>query len=84
METFQCNASLTITGAARGTSQERLYQKLGLESLKIGRWLRPMCYFYKLITTQMPLYLFNQIPPKLNSLQHSNTNSVIELQKRLF
>ena len=30
----QYNASLAITGAIRGTSQEKLYQELGLESLR--------------------------------------------------
>ena len=56
-----------------GTSQEKLYQELGLESLRSRRWLRRMCYFYKLIKTQKPLYLFNVIPPKFNSLRHPNT-----------
>ena len=61
----------------RGTSQEKLYQELGLESLRSRRWLRRMSYFYKLIKTQKPLYLFNLIPPKFNSLCHPNTNSVM-------
>ena len=47
------------------------------------RWLRGMCYFYKLIKTQKPLYLFNLIPPKLNSLRHPNTYCY-EMQKRRF
>ena len=34
IERVQYNASLTITGAIRGTSQEKLYQELGLESLR--------------------------------------------------
>ena len=45
IESVQYNASLTITGAIRETSQEKLYQKLGLESLWSRRWLRRMCYF---------------------------------------
>ena len=49
IESVQCNASLAITGAIRGTCQEKLYQELGLESLRSRRWLRRMCYFYKLI-----------------------------------
>ena len=40
IESVQCNASLAITGAIRGTSQEKLYQELGLESLRSRRWLR--------------------------------------------
>ena len=77
IETVQYNASLAITGTVRGISQENLYQELVLESLRSRRWLKPVCCFYKLITTQKPLYLFNLIPPKLNSLRHPNTYSVM-------
>ena len=37
---IQYNAALAITGTIRGTTREKLYQELGLESLKGGRWLR--------------------------------------------
>ena len=33
MESIQYNAAVAITGAIRGTSREKLYQELGLESL---------------------------------------------------
>ena len=33
LESVQYNACLAITGAIRGTSKEKLYQELGLESL---------------------------------------------------
>ena len=36
-ETVQYNAALIITGTIRGTSKEKLYQELGLESLKDRR-----------------------------------------------
>ena len=39
-ESVQYNAALAITGAIRGTSKDKLYQELGLESLKDRRWLR--------------------------------------------
>ena len=39
IESIQYNASLAITGAIKGTSQEKLYQELGLESLRSRRWL---------------------------------------------
>ena len=70
-ESVQYNAS--PAGVIRGTSQEKLCQELGLESLRSRRWLRHMCYFYKLIKTQKLLYLFNLIPPKLNSFRYPNT-----------
>ena len=35
LESFQYNAALAITRAITGSSREKLYQKLGLESLKL-------------------------------------------------
>ena len=37
-ESIQYNATLAITGAIRGTSLGKLYQKLGLESLQQRCW----------------------------------------------
>ena len=45
---IQYNAAIAITGAIRGTSSEKLYQELGLESLRSRRWLRKVCLFYKI------------------------------------
>ena len=84
IESVQYNASFTITGAIRGTSQEKLYQELGLESIRSKRWLKRMCYCYKLIKTQKPLYLFSLIPPKLNSLRHPNPYSVMRCRNDYF
>ena len=77
IESVHCSVSLAITGARRGTSQEKLYQELRLEFLRRRKWLRRMCYFYKLIKTQKLLFLVNLIASKLNSLYNSNTYSVI-------
>ena len=73
IESFQYNASLAITGATRGTSQEKLYHELVLESLRSRGWLREICYFCKLIKTQKPFYLFKLIPPKLRHPCHIHT-----------
>ena len=45
MESIQYNPALAVTGAIRGSSREKLYQKLGLESLHQWRWYRKLCYF---------------------------------------
>ena len=63
IESVQYNAVLAITGAIRGTSKEKLYQELGLESLKDRRWLRRMSYLYKIISTKLPPYLYELISP---------------------
>ena len=63
IKSVQYNAVLAITGAIRGTSKERLYQQLGLESLSNRRWLRRMSYLYKIISTKSPPYLYQLILP---------------------
>ena len=52
---IQYNAALAIAGAIRGTSREKLYQELGLESLQKQRWYRKFCYFLKILKGQSPL-----------------------------
>ena len=63
IKSIQYNAALAITGAIRGASKEKLYQDLGLESLKDRRWLRPTSYLYKIISIKLPSYLYELIPP---------------------
>ena len=45
IEYVQYKACLSITGAIRGTSKEKPYDELGLESLQLRRWFRKLCYF---------------------------------------
>ena len=54
-----------ISGAARGSSSEKLYQGLSLESLQNRRWFRKLCQFYNILKSKFPRYLFNIIPIKL-------------------
>ena len=42
LESVQYNATLAITGAIRGSSRKKLYQELGLVSLKSRRWYRKL------------------------------------------
>ena len=62
MESIHYNACLAITGAIRGTSSEKNYQELGLESLQLRRWCRKLCLFFKIFKNEHPKYLFNLIP----------------------
>ena len=48
LESVQYNAAIAITGAIRSSSREKLYQELGLESLKSQRWYQKLCLFFKL------------------------------------
>ena len=62
LESHQYNAALAITRAVRGTSQTKIYQELGLESLKFRRYFRRLCTFFKIQQSGLPFYLFNLIP----------------------
>ena len=55
LETVQYNPALAMTGAVRGSSREKLYQELDLESLKSRRWYRKLCLFFKLKKRNIPL-----------------------------
>ena len=45
LEYLQYSAAIAITGAIRGKSSEKLFQELGLETLKSRRWLKKFCLF---------------------------------------
>ena len=57
----QYNAVLAITGAIKGTSQQKIYNELSLESLCFKRWFRRLCALYKIKITQLPSYLYELI-----------------------
>ena len=46
IESVQYKATLAITGAIQGTSCDKIYQELGLESLKSRRWYRCLVFFF--------------------------------------
>ena len=63
LESIPYNAYLAITGEIRGTSTEKIYQELGLESLQSRhRWFRKLCHFHKIFNEKSPSYLFKFIP----------------------
>ena len=66
LESLQYNATLAITGAIRGSSTEKIFEELGLESLKSRRWYRKMRFLYKVPKSESPSYLFNAIPNSNN------------------
>ena len=62
IKSLQYNAAITITGAIIDTTSEKLYQEIGLESLRSRQWLRKLCLFYKVDKNKLPSYLYNLIP----------------------
>ena len=79
LETFQYNAALAITGAVRGTSTEKLYQELGLESLQQRRWYTKLCIFFKTLKEKSLEYLFNIIPTRNNIHRTRNSHNTPQL-----
>ena len=69
LESIQYNTALALTGAIRGSSREKLYQELGLESLQLRRWYRKLCCFYKIYNKQAPGYLTELIPTRNEAYQ---------------
>ena len=59
LESIQYNACLAITGAIRGTSKEKLYQEIGLESLQLRCWYRKLGMFYKIFKSKSPQYFLS-------------------------
>ena len=76
LESIQYNSALAIAGTIRGTSTEKLYNELGLETLKKRRWYRKLCCFYRVYKSNSPNYLFNIIPITVNRYNTRNTNNI--------
>ena len=68
----------------RGTSRQKLYQELGLESLKDRRWLRRLCYLHKVLSTKLPAYLYELIPPIINSHRNPGCYRALYCRTDLF
>ena len=86
IESIQYNSALAVTSAIRGTSRvkSREYLDLRLESLKDRRWLRQLCYLHKALSEKLPTFLYELIPPILNSHYHPGCYRVLYCRKDLF
>ena len=52
IDSVQYIAAPDITGTIKETLKEKLYPELDLESLKDRRWLRRLCYLYKIVSAK--------------------------------
>ena len=71
IQSVQYNAALAITGAIRGSSRERLYEELGLESLGERRWYHKLVYFFNIALGNSPRTL---LPLKQCSYDQARSN----------
>ena len=70
IESVQYNAALAITGAIRGTSRDKLYMELGLESLSDRRWYRKLSFFHKIKCGLTAPYL-NDLLSAVNTVSYN-------------
>ena len=62
LKSVQHKVALAITGATQGISHEKIYQELGLESLRARRWYKRLSCMFKIVKEEAPNYLINLIP----------------------
>ena len=72
---MQCKAALTITSAIQDTSPDKIYQELGLESLKSRRWYKRLSCMFKVMKEKVPNYIINLVP-KCEPTIRTRRNSV--------
>ena len=69
------NADLGIPEAIKDTYREYLQQR---------RWMRRLCLFHKVVSTKLPAYIYDIIPPVSQSQRHPNTFNSISCRTECF
>ena len=77
LESIQYNAALAITGAIQGTSRDKIYAELGLESLKARRRYKRLSCMFKIMNKQAPNYLINLIPKCNQTMRTRNSHKPV-------
>ena len=83
IETVPYNAALAIMGAIKGHLAKN-YQELALEYLQQKRWMRFLCLVYKVVTTKIPAFIYDFIPPLIQSLRDIKTHLIPSLAELTF
>ena len=75
-----------MTGAIWGTSREKIYQGLGLESLQSRWWHRKLPMFNKIYKNKSHFNLLKVIPEKTSSYASGNVdgNPLIKIKRNFF
>ena len=72
IKSVQYKTALAINGAIQRSSQEKLYQELGLEHLHQKWWVRRLYLFCKAFLKRALKYIHSLIPSFRTSARHSN------------
>ena len=77
LEQTQYQAALAVSGAWKGTNQNKIYEELGWETLDQRRMFRRLTQFYKIRNGLTPDYLKSPIPPLRERLfGYRSTNTI--------
>ena len=72
LEPVQYKAALVLTGVIQSTSHEKIFQELGLESLKSRRWFKRLCCMFKIMKNEASNYLISLIPKRKQTFNTRN------------
>ena len=75
LESVNYKAALAIGSAIQGISRDKMYQGLGLGSLKSRRWYKRLSCMFKIMKENTPSYLINLIP-KCEPTIRTRNNSI--------
>ena len=74
-----------ITGAIQVTSHNKIYEELGIESLKTRIWYRRLSCMFKIMKEEAPNYLINLIPKCNQTIRTTNSHiSIFHCQTDCF
>ena len=79
-----CSAELAITGAIKGPSCEKWYPELGMEYLYQKRWLRRLCFVYKVFWTGQPSYSYSLLSSTTSSRRHIHSFNTVSFRSEYF
>ena len=81
LESVQYKVALAMAAAVQGTSREKIYQELGLESLRARRWYKRLSCMFKIVKEEAPNYLINLIP-KIQQTTRTRINRMPTVHRR--
>ena len=81
IESVQYKVTLALTGAIQGTSRDKIYQELWLESFKSRRWYKRLVLMFNIMNEKAPNYLINLIP-KYEPIIRTKNNSILSYKCR--
>ena len=74
-QTRSCSMQYVFSnyGSNKSLCREILCQELWLDYLQQKRWIRSVCLFYKVVSTNLPAYIYDFSLPVRQSQRHPNT-----------